>query len=84
LAHAGLQGRDDFGDFESGMNRARRIVLVRAGEAEIGEHAVTHEFRDESVVARHYARDRVLICADDVAHVLWVEPSRQRRRADEI
>ena len=84
FARAGLQARHDFGDFERRVDRPRRVVLMRAGEAEIGENAVAHELRDEAVIARHHARDRVLIGADDLAHVLGVEPRRKRGRADEV
>ena len=84
FARARLQPGDDLGDLQPRMDRARGVVLVRAGKAEIGEDAVTHEFRDEAVVARHHARAGVLIGADDLAHVLRVEPRRERSRADEV
>ena len=41
-------------------------------------------FGDEAVVARDRARTGVLIGADDLAHILGIEPGRQRRRADEV
>ena len=38
LAGAGLQARHDCGDFQPRVDRPRRVILVRAGKAEIGEH----------------------------------------------
>ena len=49
---------------------------MRARKAEIGEHAVAHELRDEAVVARDRAATGVLIGADNLAHVLGIEPRR--------
>ena len=76
--------RDDGGDVEAGPDRPLGVVLVGARKAEIGQHAVAHEFGDEAVVARDRARTGVLIGANDLAHVLGIEPRRQRGRADEI
>ena len=78
LARAGLQARDDFGDFEPRVDRPRRVVLMRAGKAKVSEYPIAKELGDEAVIARHYARTRVLIGADDLAHVLGIEPRRQR------
>jgi hypothetical protein len=66
------------------MHRPRRVVLVRAGKAEIGENAVAHEFGDEAVVACDHAGARVLIGPDDLAHVLGIESRRKRGGSDEI
>jgi hypothetical protein len=76
LARSRLQSRHHFRDFEPGMHRPRCVVLVRAGEPEIGEHAVAHELRDEAVVARHDARHRILIGANDLPHVFGIEARR--------
>ena len=56
FARACLQAGDDLGDFERRMDRARGVVLMRAGKAEIGQNAVAHELGDEAVVARDRAR----------------------------
>ena len=66
------------------MDSARGVVFVRAGEAEIGQHPIAHELRDEAVVARDCAGARVLIGPDDFPHVLGIEPRRHRGRTDEI
>ena len=66
------------------MHGPRGVILVRAGKAEIGEHAVAHEFGDEAVVARDHAGNGVLVGADDPPHVLGIEPRRKRGRADEV
>ena len=54
------------------------------GPAEIGEHAVAHELGDMALEARHLAGHRVLVGADDLPHLLGIEPRRQRGRADQI
>jgi hypothetical protein len=46
-----------------------------------GKPAVAHEFGDETVVTRDRARTGALIGADYLAHVLGIEPSRQRAAA---
>ncbi len=66
------------------MDRPRRVVLVRAGKAEVGEYPIAKELGDKAVIARHDARTGVLIGADDLAHVLGIEPRRQGGRTDEI
>ena len=71
-------------DFQRRPDRPFGVFFMGAREAEIGENAVAHEFRDKPVVARHRARTGVLVAADDIAHVLGIEPRRQRGRADEI
>ena len=69
---------------EPGPDRALGRVLVRPGPAEVGEHAVAHELRDVALEARDLARDRVLVGADELAHLLGVEAGRERGRADEV
>ena len=84
LAGAGLQAPHGLGDVQSRMHRARRVVLVRPGKAEGRQNPVAKEFRDKAVIARQHARAGVLIGVDDLAHVLGIEPRRQRGRADEV
>ena len=69
---------------QPGTYSALRLVLVRPRPAEIGQDAVAHEFRDVTFEARDLAGHRVLIGADHLAHVLGIEPRRQRRRAHQI
>ena len=76
--------RDDGRDVEAGPDRTLGVLLMGARKAEIGQHAIAHEFGDEAVIARDRARTGVLIGANDLAHVLRIEPGRQRGRADEI
>jgi hypothetical protein len=57
-------------------------MIARAEE--IHQLAVTHQFRDMAVEARHRRRDGALERADQFAHVFGIEPRRQRRRADRI
>jgi hypothetical protein len=55
-----------------------------AREAEIGQHAIAHEFGDEAVIARDRARAGILIGADHFTHIFGIEPRRHRGGADEI
>ena len=66
------------------MDGSRRVVLVGAGKAEIGENTITHELSDEAVVARDSPRAGVLVDPDHLPHVLGIEPLRKSGRADEI
>ena len=69
---------------EPGPDRPLGLVLVRLGPAEIGEHAVAHELGDVALEARDLAGDGVLVGADDLAHLLGVEPRGERGRADQV
>ena len=84
FARGSVQSRDHLDEFEPGVHRARRVVLMGAGKAEIGEDAVAHELGDEAVVARDHSRAGVLIGADHPAHVLGIEPRRHCCRPDKI
>jgi hypothetical protein len=76
-------GRIELGDgsrdVETGSNCSFGVVLVGARKAEIGQHAVTHEFGDEAVITCDGPRTGVLIGAYDFAHVLGIKPRRKVR-----
>jgi hypothetical protein len=75
----------DRGDqLEARTHRPLGVVLMRPWPAEIDEHAVAHVFGDIAVPAMNDLGAATLIGADHLPHVLRVEPSRQRRRADQI
>jgi hypothetical protein len=57
---------------------------VGAGKAEISQHPVAHKLRNKTVVAPNRRRTRLLIGANDLTHVLGIEPRRHRGRTDEI
>jgi hypothetical protein len=69
---------------EPGADRTLRLVLVRPGITEVGEDSIAHEFGDVALEADKLARHRIVIRADQRAHVLGIEPSRQLGRADQI
>jgi hypothetical protein len=79
-----LQARHRRFYFQPRPHRPLGVVLMRPRVAEIGQHPVAHEFGDKAVIARDDAGNGVLIGAERLAQFLGVEPSRQRRRADEI
>jgi hypothetical protein len=57
---------------------------MRQRIAEISEYAVAHVFGDEAAVAFDEARAALVIGGNDLAHILGIEPCRERRRADKI
>jgi hypothetical protein len=81
---ARLQPGNDLREFQPRVHRPRRVVLMRAREAKIRQNPVAHEFGDEAIVARYHARARILIGADDLPHVLGIEPRRHRGGPHEV
>ena len=70
---------DGLGDRQARPHGALGLVLVRPGPAEVGQHAVAHQLGDVPVEARDLARDRVLVGAQDLAHLLRVEAAARAR-----
>ncbi len=60
------------------------LVLMRPRIAEIGQHAVAHELGDEALEACYHPGAGVLIRAQHLAHVLRIDPRRERGRSDQI
>ena len=69
---------------EAGADGPLGLVLVRPRPAEVGQHAVAHELGDVALEPGDLAGDGVLVGADDLAHLLRVEPGRERGRADQV
>ena len=65
-------------------DRALGIILMRPRIAEIDEHAVAHIFGDKAIEPADHLGDCAVICSDDLAQILGIEPRRERRRADQI
>ena len=84
LPGRGGEPADGLGDRQARPHGTLGVVLVRAGPAEVGQHAVAHELGDVPAEARDLARDGVLVGAQDLAHLLGVEPAAQRGRADQV
>ena len=70
--------------FQASAHRPLGIVLVRLRVAEIDEHAVAQIFCYEPVEAAHCVGDALLVGRNNLAKVLRVHASRERRRADEV
>ena len=83
-ARRGAEFRRGLDDGEPGPHGALGVVFVRLRIAEIGEHAVAHVFGDEAALAFDAIRAATMIAADDLAHVLRIEPRRYRGRTDEV
>jgi hypothetical protein len=57
---------------------------VSLGITEVNKHTVAHVLGDKSSKGRDVVGDAAVIGADDLAQILGVEASRQRRRTDQI
>jgi hypothetical protein len=79
-----LELPDRVDESEAGSDRALRIILVGPWVAEIHKHPVAHVLRDVPIEACNCFSDAAMVGADDLAQVLGVEPSGERRRTDEI
>ena len=77
FSDARVEPPDGVREVEPRANSSFGVVLVGARKAEIGEDSIAHEFRHEAIVARDDARAGLLIAANDLAHVLGVEPRRK-------
>ena len=51
-------------DIERGAHGPLRVIFMRLRIPEIGEHAVTHELRDKTVVAGDAVGDLLLVGTD--------------------
>ena len=57
---------------------------MRLRIAEIDQDAVAHVPRDKAAEALDHLGDGAVIGAEDLAQILWIQPRRQLRRADQI
>ena len=71
-------------DVEARAHGAFRVILVRAGIAEIGEYAVAHEPGDHAIVRDNNPRACGPIGTDHFPHVFGIEARRERRRTYQI
>ena len=69
---------------EPGADRLRRLVLVGARPAEIGEDAVAEIIGDIAAIALDDGGHRIVIAAQQLAQILRIVPARQLGRADQI
>ena len=69
---------------QTGADRPLGVVFMCPGISEIGQHAVAHVFRDESIEPCNDLGDGTMVGANDVAQILGVETRGQGCRADEI
>ena len=67
-----------------GTHGALGVMLVGLGIAEISQHAVAHVLGDEPAGLGDLLGAATVIGTDDLAHVLGIQPRRQRGRADEV
>ena len=80
----GVQPAYGVQDVEPGARRSFGVVLVRSGPAEVGQDAVAHQFCNVAIEARDSVHSRVQVDAQNLAHLLGVEPGGQRGRADQV
>ena len=70
--------------FQRGADGAFRVVLMRSGEAEIGEHAIAQELRDAPVIARDRAGAGLAVALHDPHQVLGLQQLREAGGADQV
>ncbi len=83
-AGSGLEVRGRLHDAEPGAHRAFRVVLVRLGIAEVGQHAVTDVARDEAVETLDDLRAAPVVGVHDLAQVFRIELLGERGGPDQI
>ena len=83
-AGGGVELRRCLDNRKSGPHGALGVMFVSLRIAEIGQHPVAHILGDEAAVAFDQICAATMIAANDLTHVLGIEPRRQRRRADEV
>jgi hypothetical protein len=71
-------------DAETGVHGTLRVVLVRAGVAEIDDHTIADVLSRVTAEPLDRPSNRVLVATDHLAEVLGVERLRQQGRADEV
>ena len=76
--------RDATGQLQSRSYRPLGLIFMRHRPAEVRQHAVAHVLGDVAVPAPDHPGATILIRADHPAHVLGIEPRRERGRADQI
>jgi hypothetical protein len=69
---------------EPGSHGALGVILVGAGIAKIGEHAIAHEPGDVAVVNGNDVGAGGPVGADHLPHVLWIEASGDLGRTYQI
>ena len=83
-AGGGLELRHRLDQRKPGPHRALGVMLVGLGIAEIDQHPVAHVLGDEAADPGDEIGAATVVRTDDLAHVLGVEPRRERGRADEV
>ena len=71
-------------DAEAGARGALGVVLVCLRITKIHQHAVAHVPSNEAAETGHHLAAALLVSADHLAHVLRIEPRRQRGRTDQV
>jgi hypothetical protein len=79
-----LQTTHSLDEREAGAHGLLGIVLVRLRITEIGERAVAHISRHDSLIAADYLGYAAMKERHHLPHVFWIKPRRERSRADQI
>ena len=81
---AGLQPSDRCDQLQPRPYRPLGVILMGLRIAEVHKHAIAHVLRYEPAKALHGLGDALLVGGNDLAQVLGVHASRERRRADQV
>ena len=83
-AGGGLELRHRLDQRKPGPDGAFGVMLDGLGIAEIGQYPVAHVPGDETAGSGDEIGAAAVVRADDLAHILGVEPGRERGRANEV
>jgi len=75
---------DRCGDRESRSDGSLCRVFACPRPAEIGEDAISQEFRDVALQSRNFSRHRILVRAHDFAQLFRIETAAEFGRADQV
>ena len=79
-----IEAPDRLDDVEPGADRPQRVVLMRLGIAEIGQHGVAGVVADVALEARDDLGAALLVAPQHLVQILRIEPGRERGRADHV
>ena len=74
-----IEATDRVDDTQPRPDRPLGIVLMRSRVAEIDENAVAHVLGDKAIEPGDDFGDRAMICSDDLAQILGIEPRGELR-----
>jgi hypothetical protein len=79
-----IEAADGVDDAQPRPDRALGIVLMRSRVAEVDQNSVAHVFGDKTIEPGDRISNSPVVCSDDLAQILGIEPPRERGRTDQV